>query len=129
LYYASWGGHRLMLRIPIDRVNFDALREYLPGPAATYRTVGDQVIIDLRPEDEPGDYDFAGSWSLSEVLPLRAELMQGDLRVAYLAWLLSVEMGELEDDEHEPPVPPGLSDRTSAQTALVEFFGIDHDLL
>jgi len=129
LYYANWGGHRLMLRIPIDRVDLVALREYFPGGATTCRTVGKHVIVDVRPEDEPDDYDFRANWSLAAFLPLRVELMQGDMRGAYLAWLLSVAKGETGDEEREPPVPPGLSDRTPAEEALIDFFEIDRDLL
>lgn len=129
LYYANWGAHSLMLRIPIDRVDLALLREYFPGGAATCRTVSNQVIVDVRPEDEPDDYDVGANWSLAALLPLRAELMQGDMRGAYLTWLLSVAMGQVEDEEREPPVPPGLSDRTPAQEALIDFFGIDGDLI
>jgi hypothetical protein len=60
---------------------------------------------------------------------LRTELTRGDLRVAYLAWLLSVQAGEVADTDVEPPVPPGLSELTAAQAAMVEFLRIDGDLI
>ena len=55
--------------------------------------------------------------------------MRGDLRVAYLAWLLAVQAGEVADNHREPPVPPGLSDLTASQAAMAEFLRIDEDLI
>jgi hypothetical protein len=60
---------------------------------------------------------------------VRAELLAGDLRVLYLLWLLSVQVGEVADDAVEPPVPASLSALTGSQTALVEFLRIDRDLI
>jgi len=42
-------------------------------------------------------------------------LLRGDLRVAYLAWLLATLAGEVDDDHAEPTVPTGWSDLTAAQ--------------
>ncbi len=61
--------------------------------------------------------------------PLRAEILRGDLRVAYLAWLLAVQSYDVGDEDQEPPVPPGLTDLTGAQQAMVDFLRIDTDLL
>jgi hypothetical protein len=55
--------------------------------------------------------------------------MRGDLRPAYLAWLVAVGADDLGDDAVEPPVPPGLRTLTAAQQAMVEFLRIDADLL
>ena len=60
---------------------------------------------------------------------LRAELVRGDLRCAYLAWLLAVQSDELDDDAVEPLVPAGLASLTAAQQAMAEFLRIDDDLL
>jgi hypothetical protein len=38
-------------------------------------------------------------------------------------------MGDVADDDAEPPVPPGLSALTAAQAAMVDFFRIDEDLV
>lgn len=63
------------------------------------------------------------------ILPVRAELLAGDLRALYLLWLLSVQVGEVADDDVEPPVPASLDVLTGSQTALVEFLRIDRDLV
>jgi hypothetical protein len=75
----------------------------------------------------------AGVWGgegvLASILPVRAELLAGDLRALYLLWLLRVQVGEVPDDEVEPPVPASLDALTGSQTALVEFLRIDRDLV
>jgi hypothetical protein len=53
----------------------------------------------------------------------------GDLRALYLGWLLSVQAGELADDDPEPPVPANLTRLTPPLRSLVEFLRIDEDLL
>jgi hypothetical protein len=129
LYFANWGTRRLMLRAPIARVDAKGLRAYFVGEAATARIAGEYLIVDLHTEDEEPEDDEEGQGSLAALAPLRAELMRGDLRVAYLAWLLAVQSGGVREKRVEPEVPRGLSDLTAAQDAMVEFLRIDEDLL
>jgi hypothetical protein len=60
---------------------------------------------------------------------MRTELMSGDLRCTYLAWLLAVQADEIGEEAKEPPLPPGLGALSAAQQAMVEFLRIDVDLL
>ena len=129
LYFANWGTHRLMLRIPVKRVEPRSLRTYFVGDPAHVRVAGEHLILDLHSEDEDRDYYEESQGSLGALAAVRTELMRGDLRVAYLAWLLAVQTGNLGDEDAEPPVPPGLSDLTAAQAAMAEFLRIDGDLL
>ncbi len=62
-------------------------------------------------------------------MPLRDEILRGDLRALYLGWLAGVCYREVEDDVLEPPPPPGLSRLTGAQQSLVQFLEIDEDLV
>lgn len=129
LYYANWGTHRLMLRIPAKRGNLKVLRAYFHGDAARAHIAGEHLILDLHSEDEGSDDYEESQGSLAALAPIRTELIRGDLRVAYLAWLLAVQAGDVADKDAEPPVPPGLSDLTAAQAAMVEFLRIDEGLL
>jgi len=67
------------------------------------------VVLDLISEDEGGEWENAGEGWLASIIPARAELASGDLRVLYLVWLLCAQGGALEDDVAEPPVPPDLA--------------------
>lgn len=55
--------------------------------------------------------------------------MRGDLRPAYLAWLLALNADDVNDDAEEPPVPAGLAKLTAAQESMAEFLRIDDDLV
>ncbi|MBI4493313.1 MAG: hypothetical protein HY690_11050 [Chloroflexi bacterium] len=70
----------------------------------------------------------AQSW-LPALIPLRADLANGDLRALYLAWLAGAESGMLDDEAIEPPVPPGLGSLSASLKTLAEFLGIDDDLI
>ena len=67
----------------------------------------EHVILSFASEVEPEGWE-EGEGRLSPLVPLRAELIAGDARCLYLGWLLCVQRGEFDDDEREPPVPPGL---------------------
>jgi hypothetical protein len=130
LYFANWGTHRLMLRIPKARVDLKALGPYFVGRhAARLTSTGEHVLLDLGSDTEEPEYDEQGQGSLATLSSLRGELMRGDLRPAYLAWLLAVGAHDLDDDAEEPPVPAGLSELTAAQEAMVELLRIDVDLV
>ena len=129
MYFANWGTHRLILRVPVKRVALKSLQAYFVGDAARARVAGEQLILDLHSEDEEPDYYEESQGSLAALAPVRTDLMRGDLRVAYLAWLLAVQAGEVADNHPEPPVPPGLSDLTASQAAMAEFLRIDEDLI
>ncbi len=70
-----------------------------------------------------------GSGWMGSLAGVRAALMRGDQRPLYLAWLLGVERGALDDDAREPPVPPGLAKLPASLTSLVEFLRIDAHLV
>ncbi|RKH64553.1 hypothetical protein [Corallococcus llansteffanensis] len=130
LYFANWGTHRLMLRLPRARVDVKVLKGYFIGRHAARLTLaGEHVVLDFISQDEEPEDDEERQGSLAALTPLRAELLRGDLRSAYLAWLLAVQAGEVGDDAPEPPVPAGLAMLTAAQQAMVEFLRIDVDLL
>jgi hypothetical protein len=130
LYFANWGTRRLMLRLPIAAVDNRALGAYLPGDPATLTTVGEHAIVDLCSEvDEPEDDWFEAGGLAGSLTPLRAELLRGDLRVAYLAWLLAVQAGAVGPRAVEPPVPSGLGGLSAPLAALAEFLRVDRDLL
>lgn len=130
LYSANWGTHRLMLRIPNARVDLKQLREYFAGGREQrLTTAGEHIVVDLVSQTEEPEYEEGDRGALVALSPLRAELVGGDLRSAYLAWLLSVQADDVNDDATEPPVPPGLGEVTSAQQAMIEFLRIDVDLV
>ena len=130
LYLANWGTHELMFRLPRRLLDLAATKQCCRGEAATARGKGDFVILEFSSDDEGGgDGDDDGSGWLSSLIPLRADLTSGDYRMLYLAWLLCVQAGELDDDTPEPPIPPGLGSLTAPLMAFAEFLRLDQDLI
>jgi hypothetical protein len=130
LYFANWGTRRLMFRLPVAAVDLDALRTYAPGGPVTLTTTGEHAVLDLWSEvEEPEDDWFEAGHLAASLTPLRAELLRGDRRVAYLAWLLAVQAGEVSSRTREPPVPRDLDAESGPQAALAEFLRLDRDLL
>jgi hypothetical protein len=129
-YFANWGSRRLMFRLPKPAVNLDDLRACVPGGPATLTVTEHHVVLDLWSEtEEPEDEWFEDGQLLASLTPLRAELLRGDRRVTYLAWLLAVQAGELDPDTPEPGLPHGLDGPSASLAALTSFLRIDPDLL
>ncbi len=130
LYFANWGTHRLMLRLPSRALDIKTAKRYLRGHSVAEHKKSDILILDLMAENEGGDRDADdGAGLLSSLIPLRADIAAGDHRALYLAWLSSVQSGELNADEPEPPVPPGLGALSASLKALADFLYLDADLI
>lgn len=130
LHVASYGDRRLMFRMPITRVDTKRLRGYFPGDVASAHVKGDHLVIDLQSAPDDG-YETWGlpENTLGELVPLRAELLRGDMRGAYLAWLYAVQSGEVSEKAIEPEVPRGLKKLTGPQNALADLFAIEQALI
>jgi hypothetical protein len=131
LYLTNWGTRQLMLRLPTRVLDPTVVADYCVGESASAWTAGSHVIIHLHREDEDGtdEWDLDGHGLLASIIPARAALAAGDLRLLYLGWLRCVQSEELADNEPEPPVPAGLGTLDAPLTAAAEFLCIDSDLL
>src|SRR5579875_664575 len=153
VYVANWGTNWLMFRLPSGAIDFEQASCYVVEPSLKLRRHDELTIVEFRSEDEEGGWwiedEEAEGW-MPSLLPLRADLMQGDLRPLYVAWLAAIQPGlfgnglaEVEEDEFEeyvedswidpdtsePPVPAGLGQPSAALIALGKFLRLDPDLL
>src|SRR5713101_6813941 len=81
LYFANWGTRRLMLRLPRRLMNVERASLYCPGDHASLQVKGDAVVLEFMSEEEdPEDYLEEDEGILASLIPLRAELLAGDLR-------------------------------------------------
>lgn len=137
LYFANWGTHRVMFRLPRTLLDPGLAEQYCVDPQVSVCATSDHVILDMTSEDEPGDEDEDFEPSLSGIVGARSELAAGDLRPLYLAWLSGYGTWERDEDAFddededvvEPPVPAGLGSLTASQRALADFLRVDADLL
>ena len=135
LYMANWGSRRLMFRIPGALIDTKQVKLYCISEAIDVRQTPKKqhVIVDLEFNDEEQAEWTDGEGWLDALIALREELIQGDFRVLYLAWLKAaegaVEMEEIAEDTLEPPIPEGLGQLSPALETFVRFLDIDAALL
>ncbi|QSQ28392.1 hypothetical protein JY651_35575 [Pyxidicoccus parkwayensis] len=130
IYTANWGTRVFMLRLPRKRFDPRLAAPYLTNDQGiSLQTTRTHVILTFAVEEEPGEWDETEAPELAELLPLRADLLAGDPRCLYLGWLRAVAAGVLDDEEVEPPVPPGMKPPSGALDSLARFLDIDPALL
>ena len=141
-YLANWGSLQLMFRFPKGLLDVDNIEPYCFDEYITFETIGKYQVLDL---DFSPEYCGSG-WmkaeaDLAHFIRLRADLMEGDYRLLYLAWLKAITFfGDLDDYDDkefedndpdsaannlEPPVPPGLKKLTPSLQDFVQVFEID----
>jgi hypothetical protein len=132
LSFANWGSCRFAMRLPKQLLDPGAGDRFVGDEeSAVIRTSGEHVIIDVF-RDELEDWyddeeDDDDSYWLDALAPLRPDVLDGDLRLLYLVWLMSVQTGVVPDDETEPL--PGIAPLTASLEAFADFFCIDGDLV
>jgi hypothetical protein len=134
LHYANFGIRTLMIRHPKGLPNAAMLESYLVVDAFEFLKdkKGPGGILSISPYYDGGSLDEL--WELDtyldRLLPLRAELLDGDLRPLYLAHLAAAsDQNNNPEETPEAPVPAGLKNLTSAQEAFAEFYGLRDTLL
>ncbi len=129
LYLANWGTRHLMFRVPHTALDTETAEQYCYTEAASLIETDDHLIISLYADRDPDDYWDETSGELGSMVQARSELVAGDHRLLYLAWLMGIQWDHTEDEDTEPPVPAGLRDLSGALQAIVDFLDIDEDLL
>jgi len=134
LHYANYGIRKLMVRLPNGLPDAKAAEPYFEQDSISFLKdkQGRGGILCIGPYFESGDLDDLWETDdfLDRLLPLRAEILDGDLRPLYLAHLAVACDGNHDpDDEKESPVPAGLDKLTDAQRALAELYGLSEALI
>ena len=86
-YQANWGSMRLMFRFPKGFLEEEQIGPYWDGEYVSVETIGDYQLLDVDFNPEDGSWLEETELDLSDFIPLRAALMEGDYRLLYLAWL------------------------------------------
>lgn len=130
VYLADWCSCDLSLRLPKAVFRKAELEPFIHPFVLSAKATDTHWLLWWSLEESENYDRFVeddGSGWMRRLIPLRDELMRGDLRPLYLGWLAAGDA--LHDDALEPEVPCGLADLSPAQQALVEFLEIDPDLL
>jgi len=134
LHYANFGIRKLCVRLPHGLPDSETASSYFEDESfdIEYDDRGNGGILTIAPYHEPGDLDEL--WDIEpmfeRLIPLREEIMQGDLRPLYLAHLvIGMDCNHDPEEWIEGPVPAGLANLTDAQHALAEYYSIDKEVL
>ncbi len=133
LYLTNWGTKQLIFRFPNSVINADAIMPYCHPDAITVTERKDCLILEIvySPEEGSGDWVEGDGW-LPSLIPLRDDIINGDFRMVYLAWLQAIANEydtDLYKDNLEPPVPENLQDLSGVLECFIEFFEIDNHLI
>jgi hypothetical protein len=132
-YIANWGTWQLIFRFPKAIVNPKWFQPYDLPDAITITQTAKYIILNIEIHEEEGLSGWVeGEGWLPELLPLRDDLLGGDLRLLYLVWLrVSPALaGEaLDEDPVEPPIPANLSQLSPALKEFIKLVELDSDLV
>ena len=141
LYNANWGVRRLAFRFPGGLLNATDIEPYCDEYHVHLEPVGDVQVLEFELNEEEGfDEWIEERGLLSTLARLRDDILQGDYRALYLAWLkaMSQESGGYDEDpddpenffnDPEPPLPAGLKQLTPPLKSFASFFEIDPFLI
>ncbi len=132
LYDSNFGVREFMFRLPKSLVDVDLTQPYLVEDRIILEEHGKYYILQIEINDEADFFEWIESEGiLGQLTPLREQLLQGDMRMLYLAWLkvISMDDSEIQEAETEPPVPAGLKKLNASLQAFAEFFEIDAHLI
>jgi hypothetical protein len=123
LYSANWGSRRLAFRFPAESIDPVRIDAYCVEDWMTLETEGEHYLLDVSLYEE----EFRG-WdeqpeSLTPYIHLRQQIIDGDYRALYLAWLRAAEASTMViEDDREPPVPAGLQELDGSLRAFARSF-------
>jgi len=126
-YLANWGSLRLMFRFPKGLLAEADVKPYRTDEHILFETAGRYQVLDLDFNPEEGEGWIEAEAGLSLFIQLRADLLDGDFRLLYLARLKAATLRAAIDeaDDREPPVPPGLKKLSPPLRNFVQVFEID----
>lgn len=127
-YIANWGSKRIIFKFPKELINIEEIQKYCNEPEISLKIKKNNVLLDLDfSEEDPNDGWIEGEGYLSSIISLRDDIIKGDYRCLYLAWLhISVNENK---NKLEPPVPLGLNKLNSALQSFIDLLNINEDLL
>jgi hypothetical protein len=133
-YIANWGTWQLVFRFPKAIVDPKWFQPYDLPDTITISTTSKYIILNIHITEEEGIRGWVeGEGWLPRLLPLRDDLLRGDLRLLYLVWLRSAPYlagyASEENDPVEPPIPPNLGQLSEPLQAFIELVELDSDLV
>ena len=130
LYDSNFGSRRLIFRLPAALVDVEAIRAYCVEEWIMLEDHGKYLTLEIIGENDNGYEWVESDDTLSQLIPLRDQLLQGDYRMLYVVWLKAMQE-QLDEDGEEisPPIPAGLNSLNASLQVLIEFFEISPHII
>ena len=135
LYMSNWGTRQLIFRLPTTLVDIKQFGIYCISEEIDSRVTNDKeyILLEFDFQDE-GQVDWIeGEGWLGDLMGLREELINGDYRVLYLAWLKAAGnayyIEDIDSNIVEPPVPDGLGNLSPAQKTFAKYLEINKAMI
>jgi hypothetical protein len=132
VYVANFGVRCLMIRFPKNLIQVNVLAPYCVKHCISVSTTTTSIILQMNLNAEAYYSWLDEDTYLDALLPLREDILKGDYRVLYLAWLaagFTEDISAEPEEMVEPPVPANLHKLLPPLKALAEFWQIDQDLI
>ncbi|MDZ4819789.1 MAG: hypothetical protein SGJ20_12540 [Planctomycetota bacterium] len=134
LNFADYGVRDVRLRLPHGMpFSKTVSSKYINGDSLKWKQDknGPGGILSLHPYyDDVGPNNVLDSEDTIDALTeVRQQLIDGDLRALYLLWLCACDDNFDWAELVEPPVPHGIADLNGKAGDLLQFFGLDPELL
>ena len=129
LYFANWGTIRLLFRFPQGLIDESAVAPYCDDEYITFENSGNYQVLGIYFDPEYGEGWMQAEAGLSSFVGLRDDLLSGDYRLLYLAWLAKGTLFDVDSDILEPPVPPGLKNMSPGLSHFIAITELDPFLL
>jgi hypothetical protein len=134
VHYANFGIRTVFIRLPYGMPNPEAAAPYFSDDTLQFHKdrQGPGGTLAIEPYFEAGELDEL--WDLDEFIgrltPLRAEILDGDLRPLYLAHLaVCCDQNHDPEESTEAPIPAGLKKPSDAQRALAKYCGLGDSII
>lgn len=110
LYMANWGSCQLMFRFPKTVIDLEQVRPYCPPYDieefmpffVSFTEKEAHVVLNIEWHEEGGWGWIEGEGWLPRLMGLRDDILRGDYRLLYLAWLKAVTLEDMLDEVEEP---------------------------
>jgi len=126
LYYANYGTRTIMFKVPANTVDLSLIEQYNNGETVRVTKSGSHVIVDMTADSEDEEEWWEESQKVSKYVSFRDDIMGGDYRCLYIAWLAGYNE---RPRKKTPPIPPGMKKLSGTLRAFVDFMYLDEKKL
>lgn len=129
IYYACWATRVLMLKVPAKCIDLKRAKQYCTEHTFEIVKSGTDLILCFNIWIEDGDGYWEEEEEVKQLISLRDDIIAGDYRCLYLAWLAQRHDDHRRKDGESPrpSVPAGLRKLTEPLRMFADFMFLEED--